>query len=574
MRGYQEHFEPVCRKNSIVLQITNGCSSLHCPSLLLTFLVDLQIRIALDRLVKMTMINSVRSYLSATHALTPVNINTSFLKAITPRMLWALGILTVVFTYVNMSQIAPNDFWWHMAVGRQILATGQIPAVDIYSYTMAGQPYLSYQMFWLMDVWLYWWFSLGGAELILFIQSLVITSTYLMIMILCWQNSRKWGVTAFCLLFAVVLGVYAWSVRPQAISFLIGAIFLSTIYRYRHKPNPLLLAVFPVGMLLWVNSHGSFPVGLMLLATWFGDEVWRFATARWKRRPANKKEVSIAGVVLLVSTAICLINPRGAGIASYLISMGSNPTVQNTVPEWLPPSITSPIGPLFFAGILFSAVVLVITPRRVTFYQLATFVFFTALGLWTTRGVVWFGLVMAPILANNLSAISEGLPLGHKPVKASLITRWINFALLSLLMVLAFVSLPWFRSMMPVRGDYRSLVTRDTPTESVKFLMQEQPEGRVFNDMAFGSYMIWAAQPEYQVFTDPRIELFPERVWNDYQVISRARPGWEGKLDEYEVQTLFLNPDAQAGLVEKATQSAAWQLVHQDRTALIFQRAD
>jgi hypothetical protein len=73
-----------------------------------------------------------------------------------------------------------------MAVGRDILATGQIPAVDVYSYTMAGQPYLSYQMFWLMDVWLYGWFSLGGSELILFIQSLIITATYLTILVLCW----------------------------------------------------------------------------------------------------------------------------------------------------------------------------------------------------------------------------------------------------------------------------------------------------------------------------------------------------------------------------------------------------
>jgi hypothetical protein len=181
---------------------------------------------------------------------------------------------------------------------------------------------------------------------------------------------------------------------------------------------------------------------------------------------------------------------------------------------------------------------------------------------------------MAPILADNLCAISEGLPLSHKPFRATPVTSWINFALLSLLLVLAFVSLPWFRSMMPVRRDYRSLVTRDTPTESITFLMQEQPEGRVFNDMAFGSYMIWAAQPKYQVFTDPRIELFPEQVWNDYQVISRATPGWEEKLDEYEVQILILNPDAQAGLVDKATQSDAWQLVHQDQTAQVFQRAD
>ena len=236
------------------------------------------------------MIKSVRSYFNTSQAFIPVKIKSSVLQNITPRMLWVLGILTVVFTYVNMSQISPNDFWWHMAVGREIIAVGQIPTVDIYSYTMAGQPYLSYQMFWLMDVWLYWWYSLGGAELILFIQSLIITSTYLIIMLMCWQASKKWGVTAFCLLYSIVLGVYAWSVRPQAISFLIGAIFLYTIQRYRRSSNPLLLAVFPVGMLVWVNSHGSFPIGLLLLGIWFGDEFWQTTLARWKGEHLSQRK--------------------------------------------------------------------------------------------------------------------------------------------------------------------------------------------------------------------------------------------------------------------------------------------
>jgi len=520
------------------------------------------------------MINSFRYYFNASQAIIPAKINTSVFQKITPRMLWALGILTVVFTYVNMSQISPNDFWWHMAVGREILATGQIPTVDIYSYTMAGQPYLSYQMFWLMDIWLYWWYSVGGAEMILFIQSLIITSTYLIIMLMCWQGSRKWGVTAFSLLFAIVLGVYAWSVRPQAISFLLGAIFLYTIQRYRSTSNPLLLAVLPVGMLVWVNSHGSFPVGLMLLGIWFGDEFWQTFLARWRGEHSSQRKVMVAAMVLFVSAAICLLNPRGIGIATYLISMGSNPTVQNTVPEWLPPSMTSPIGPLFFVSILFSAVVLVISPRRVTFYQLATFVAFTALGLWTTRGVVWFGLVMAPILASNLAAIGEGLPGRQKQYKITSRTSLLNFGLLSLLIVLALVSLPWFRSSIPIRGKYRSLITSDTPTESINFLMEDQPEGRVFNDMAFGSYMIWAAQPEYQVFADPRIELFPEEIWNDYQAISRTAPGWQAKLDQFEVGTLVLNPEVQVALAKEATKSKAWHLVYQDQTAQIFQRAD
>jgi hypothetical protein len=518
------------------------------------------------------MINSLRAHIKSPQAWKAGQYSSTALNAITPRMLWVFGILTAVFTYINMSQIAPNDFWWHMAVGREILASGQIPTVDIYSYTMAGQPYLSYQMFWLMDVWLYRWYSLGGAALVLFIHSLTITSTYLVIMLICRGSSRKWGVTAFCLLFAIVLGVYAWSVRTQAISFLIGAIFLYAIQRYRYAPNPLLLAIFPVGMLVWVNSHGSFPIGLILLGIWLGDEAWQLILARWRGHPGSQARVLVPFLVLLFSTAACLLNPRGIGIVRYLVTMASNPTVQSTVPEWLPPRITSPIGPFFFAGVLFSAVVLVIAPRRVSFYQLATFVIFTALGLWTTRGVVWYGLVMAPILAKNLSAIGDSLPRKRLLRQPTFASGLVNFGLLSLLLLLSAVSLPWFRSAIPMRKDYRSLVTRDTPIEAIRFLMDEQPRGRVFNDMAFGSYMIWAAQPDYQVFADPRIELFPQTIWDDYQQISRTEPGWEEKLNQYAVHTLVLNPGVQSALASEASRSENWQLIHQDGTAHIYQR--
>ncbi len=520
------------------------------------------------------MIDSFLAYLGLTANLKPVKLNSGIHTRLTTRMLWAAAIITVVFTYVNMSQITPNDFWWHMAVGRDIVLNRQIPAVDVYSYTMAGQPYLSYQMFWLMDVWLYGWYTLGGPELILFIQSLIITATYLIILILCWQNSNKWGITSFCLLFSILLGIYAWSVRPQAISFLTGVIYLYAIDTYRRRTNRVWLWIFPLGMLVWVNSHGSFPIGLLLLFIWLGDETWQAYSCRRKEGRYPIQQLMIPALILLITTAVCILNPRGVGIISYLITMASNPAVQNTVPEWLPPSFNSPIGPIYYLSILFVAVVLALSPRRASFYQLATFVAFTALGLWTTRGVVWFGLVMAPILANHLSAIRDRIPNRRQPSPPTRKVQIANSGILLLLLSLASISLPWFRGLIPMRTEYRSPITRDTPVEAANFLVEKHPDGRVFNDMAFGSYLIWAAQPDYQVFADPRIELFSQEIWDDYQLISRAAPGWQQKLEDYQIQTLFLNPSVQSDLVNKAMQSDQWHFIFRDDTAQILQRTN
>ncbi|MBN1261812.1 MAG: hypothetical protein JXB35_14135, partial [Anaerolineae bacterium] len=58
--------------------------------------------------------------------------------------LWPLAVLVGIFVFVNTHPIRPHDFWWHAAVGREIVTTGQIPQIDTYSFTAPGAPYLSY----------------------------------------------------------------------------------------------------------------------------------------------------------------------------------------------------------------------------------------------------------------------------------------------------------------------------------------------------------------------------------------------------------------------------------------------
>jgi hypothetical protein len=85
--------------------------------------------------------------------------------------------------------MVPDDFWWHMANGREILRIGYIPTIDVYSSTMTGALFLSTQMFWLMDISLYGLYSLGNPELVLFVHSLIITGAYFLALLLCRQTS-------------------------------------------------------------------------------------------------------------------------------------------------------------------------------------------------------------------------------------------------------------------------------------------------------------------------------------------------------------------------------------------------
>ena len=465
------------------------------------------------------------------------------IRRISLEHLWIMTVIVGVFVFVNTQPIQPHDFWWHIAIGREIVTTLSIPAVDAYSFTMPGVAYPSYQMFWLADLSLYILYQLGGPTLVVFLQSLIITSTYSLLLWLCWKESRSWRIAAFGTLFAVGLGVNNWNVRPQTISFLIGVIYLLSIYSFRKQPKLALIAVFPIGMLIWVNSHGSFVLGLGLLAIWLGDEIWKIVILRYKYGhfgPLNTIWMALGAFCLTL--IVCLVNPRGFGIINYVLNLTSNPIVQDLVPEWAPPSFNNLYGTVFIIALLFSAVIFAVSPKRPDFFQLMTFIGFGILALKTTRGVIWFGLAMAPVLAYHISNTvkSEWIKVDSDKKRSG--NPLLNLLMMSILIIIAVLSLPWFKHRLPFPKMKADLISMDTPVQATKFLLEEQVPGNLFHEMGFGSYLIWAAQSEIKVFADPRIELYPREIWWDYVSVLNTLPNWQEILEKYEINTIMINP--------------------------------
>ena len=99
---------------------------------------------------------------------------------------------------------------------------------------------------------------------------------------------------------AIAVGINNWNVRPQGISYLLGALFLWAIYSYRRRPHPAWLVVFPIAMLVWANTHGSFLIGLVLLGIWLADEAWGWLLARWRKEPERSLRPVLAPAVALL----------------------------------------------------------------------------------------------------------------------------------------------------------------------------------------------------------------------------------------------------------------------------------
>ena len=143
---------------------------------------------------------------------------------------------------------------------------------------------------------------------------------------------------------------------------------------------------------------------------------------------------------------------------------------------------------------------------------------------------------------------------------------------MGVLIFLGIISLPWFRDGLPIPPERKVYITQNTPINATEYLVDREMPENLFNDMGFGSYLIWAAYPGNKVFVDPRIELYPQDVWTDYHMISNGIPGWEQRLDKYDVQTLMLSTNFQARLIESLKESNLWSIVYEDNVAVIYVR--
>jgi len=106
-----------------------------------------------------------------------------------------------------------------------------------------------------------------------------------------------------------------------------------------------------------------------------------------------------------------------------------------------------------------------------------------------------------------------------------------------------------------------------TPLEAVTYL-KAHPGGKLFNEMSFGSYLIWAL-PEQQVFIDPRVELYPYTQWEDYIQIGRGTRSLE-LLSAYGVDRVLLDVELQEELLYVLESAPDWWCEYADEHTQIW----
>src|SRR5205823_2817104 len=152
--------------------------------------------------------------------------------------------------------------------------------------------------------------------------------------------------------------------------------------------HPRWLLALPPLMVFWVNVHGSFVLGLVLLAAFLAGEVLR--RVRTPGDALDWRQLRILGLVALLVLLATLVNPRGLDIVSYVTGTIGNRVSQAVIAEWQPPSIIS--GLFFYASILLLLVALAHVARPPSPTDLLVLCIFLWLAWSGQRYIIWFSI--------------------------------------------------------------------------------------------------------------------------------------------------------------------------------------
>jgi hypothetical protein len=467
----------------------------------------------------------------------------------------ALGLFTMA-----ARGIADPDVWWHLRTGELMLQNHSLFHTDPYSFTRFGQPWINHE--WLSEVLLFSLYRATGFGGLIVAFAAVISATFLLIFL---RSPGRPYLAAVMTLWGALASTSTWGVRPQMLSLLLASIFLLLLERSEWRPKVLWWTA-PL-MLLWVNLHAGYPIGLAFTALFLLGEASEAAIGRepWQKSLPRLKQLGMAFALCL---ALVAVNPNGLRIYWYPFETLRSAAMHRFIHEWFSPDFHDPT----YLPLLLMLLALIAGLARSTRYpRLRNLLLLLATipaTLRSIRHIPILVLVMVPVLAELAQAWLEESGFNRflsTPLTPASRTLAINF--LVLLAVTAFTVL---RVRHVVRGQTET-EAKHFPMAAAAFLQQQHPPQPMMNHYNWGGYFIWKLYPQYRVFMDGRADVYGDTFMTDFGDCYYLTHDWKRPLQTWGIRTVVLPPDAP--LMTALRSSPEWKQIYADSQAVILTKS-
>ncbi len=491
------------------------------------------------------------------------------MKSINPiHICLILLIVILTFAYSFTPIRSSNDVWWHLKSGKYIIEHNvHLPENDVFTYTGENFRWINHE--WLTQVLMYGAYMWGnerkfeGLRTVIFCKTLLLIASFLIVFLTAYRRSSDFYLSVFFSLIAAAVARRTFFPRPPVFTYLFFALFLFLIYEYRAAKIKSLpfAAISLLLMVLWVNLHGGFVIGLVVFAFFLIDSLFN-PTLRETVEERNRVRLNLALLFLGLIIA-SLINPYG--IHTHLLTfkvMGKTNLVR-IIPELRSPEFFF-VRAYEFLILFFLAGFMLLKRRVPSFFELAMLLFFLHQSINHVRHLPLFAIASAPFAAwlGVTLARDFKIPKSFVAIIASLLT---------LLFTIDGVfhhreEKSYFeRNFELINGT--AYIRENYPTEACDFIITNNFNGHMFNQINFAGYIIWRLSPErHKVFTDSRYDIWGDTfLWDEKYIeggVTRNPPGknWYDLVDKYDINFILITRDAHLNRILQ--EDDEWVLVY------------
>lgn len=449
-----------------------------------------------------------------------------------------VGFALATFGFcLGLRPIGDNSFFTHLETGRLILESG-IPKADPYSFTAPGEP-------WVVQSWL--------ASLLYALSERALGATGVrlltgvlvgVLVALVWRLTRPAKGLAVRILvvgLVIIVGANFWAPRPLLFGLVFFALLL-VIHEDRRDPRWAI----PI-MWLWVNTHGSFPLGLAAIAV--------LALGIRLDKGDTSRSLRLLGWAAL-GTLAAAISPLGPVLLTFPVHLLGRSEFLQRVVEWQSPSFSVTWARVFLVQVLVAVVLLV---RRPSYRNALPMVVFVAAALIALRNIPVASIMLVPGMARGLQGIGglQGRERGPVAIGTGVVTVAVG-----LLAAVALLGQPAY----DLTG---------YPTDALVWAEQHGVGPRTIRlatEDTTGNLIEVLDGTSAKVFLDDRYDMYPRSVMEDYLRIHGGAAGWDKALRDQGVDCVLWGRSDP--LMQLLAGSSTWSIRYQDAQSVVACRRD
>lgn len=468
-------------------------------------------------------------------------------------ILWAIPLI-ITWRLLVSSPVDP-DLFARIAMGRLTVSLNYVPLKDPFAFTPTLPTWVDHE--WLSGVVFYLIAAgLGDAELI--ILKVVLAGLSVLCVVAASQRyAPDFGGRFVWITLCVLHAAAAWTstVRCQAFTYLFIPMLYWAMIEYRKERHILPLALSPILAIAWVNMHGGYALGCVLIALLVGVEFIE------KRLPRALLGIGAAWALAPVFTPYGLTE-----FVSFLV--GSLGMDRPGILEWMP--LHSDGTGFALTALLSVPLVVGIFTRKqprdlfgiavILFSGYCAFRHIRFLPFFMITAAI-FGAPYVQAAVDTVWALRPRLTIAALRSGALVCVALIGVGALHLVILLA--------SPRTYHLDYANM-----PVGAVEWLRTTRAEGRLLVDFNAGSYALWRLYPTMKISVDGRYEeCYPEETVRDNALALRPDLAvGRAALERFEPTHILVRRSDAVRNPETAF-GDAWRVVYRDRDAVVLSQS-